>query len=344
MKLLNLVAATLVLSGSYRAYAQEANIGMALDSSSLDDNAVAIYAEACEPLKKDEPKSSIRMRVTDKASFNAVSNMTELDKFKILDRHDLNVLVYNIVDNYVEDMAVRTTSHNTSDICLEVTGYVRKENINKAYQEAKNTPKEDNSEVKGLNEDDLVEEEDSPLSLVQPEASINTKTNISAFTNSEPQSELRQSETIPDKKARLVYIEPVEFFNNTQSESHAQILKEIFAHNENFYLTDKKDLADYVIKSKILRAKVDPINRNTNRLQMVLAVGVQFKDTNTTSVEHQNRFILFSSDESEQKVAADLMKKLFEKAAEPILDKVEQNARKKSENNTLPKIITPNKF
>ena len=142
-----------------------------------------------------------------------------------------------------------------------------------------------------------------------------------------------------DKK-KLLYIAPVEFYNNTTSESHTQSIRELFADNPDFYITDKEDLADYVVRSKVLRAKVDPINSNTNRLQMVLAMGVKIKDSGTTSVEHQNRFILFSSEEDEQKVAADLMKKLFKKASEPILNKIENDIRKKSDNGSL---ITPNK-
>lgn len=342
MKFANPVIVLLALMISGNVFAQEANVGMALDSSSLEDSAVAIYAEACEPLKKDEPKSSVRMRATDKASFNAVANMSELDLFKKkLDRHDLNVLIYGIVDNYVEDMAVRTTSRDGNDICLEVTGYVKKDNINKAFKEMKTAPKEEEEEdARGLNDDDMIEDQKEGVKS-QPVISAQS----SAITENVEEKiiEAEAPANVPEKKIQLLYLAPVEFFNNTQSESHTKILKEIFANNENFYLTDKEELADYVIKSRVLRAKVDPINKNTNRLQMVLAVGVQFKDTNTTSIEHQNRFILFSSDEDEQKVAADLMKKLFGKAAEPILNKVEQDARKKGSNRAFPQIITPNK-
>ena len=91
----------------------------------------------------------------------------------------------------------------------------------------------------------------------------------------------------------------------------------------------------------MLRAKVDPINSNTNRLQMVVSVSGEFVDKESTTTEHQNRFVLFSSDDNEQSVAADLLKKLLEKAAEPIFNKIENSERKKQSNAFLPDIITP---
>lgn len=319
--------------------AAQHSLNVAIDSSSLDEDAAAIYGSACEKIKQQEPKSSIRLRATDKASFDAVKNLPELSDFKTqANEHDFNVLVYTIVDNFIEDLAVRTTRQNENEICVEVTGYVKKNNI--AAVGSENASAE-SALSKELNEDEKDIETPSKTQGISVPEKVLPQDSIPAPTSLIP-SEADNRETQNNgKNMRLLYIAPVEFFNNTVSESHKQILKEVFDKNDYFYLTDDRNLADYVITSKVMRAKVDPVNSKTNRLQMVISVGVEFTDNGASTTEHQNRFILFSSDDDEQETAAKLMRKLLTKAGEQILNKVETNARKHQETGSLPKIITP---
>lgn len=327
------------------AFAEDEVSAVALDSSSLDDNVMAVYSEACEKIKSDETKSSVRMRATDKASFNAVSKLSELSDLQTeLGRHNFNVLVYNIVDNYVEDLAARTTKQDAENICVEVTGYVRKESLATAVSEIRqaNTASETISDV-SLRTEDLVEVQEQNSSESTSETStdlVSTPTAQNLLPENVAIDENKPSPVKESISKKLLYVAPVEFYNNTTSESHTKNIRDLFANHSDFYITDKEDLADYVIKTKVLRAKVDPINSNTNRLQMVLAMGVKIKDSGNTSVEHQNRFILFSSDDDEQKVAGDLMLKLFKKASEPILNKIENDIQKNSGETSL---ITPSK-
>lgn len=319
--------------------AAQGSLNMAIDSSSLDEDAAAIYGSACEKIKPQEPKSSIRLRATDKASFDAVKNLPELSDFKTqATEHDFNVLVYTIVDNFIEDLAVRTTRQNENEICVEVTGYVKKDNI--AAVGSENVNAERNSS-KELNEDEKFFESQSDIQDISAPKKVLPSGSVPAPTSFIP-PDAENSENPNDKKnMRLLYIAPVEFFNNTVSENHKQILKEVFDKNDYFYLTDDRNLADYIITSKVMRAKVDPVNSRTNRLQMVISVGVEFTDNGASTTEHQNRFILFSSEDDEQETAAKLMRKLLIKAGEQILNKVETNARKRGETGSLPKIITP---
>ena len=144
-----------------------------------------------------------------------------------------------------------------------------------------------------------------------------------------------------DDNRGLIYIAPTEFFDKTTSDAHAQVLREMFENDNDYLITDKKDLADYIIKTKVLRAKVDPINSSTNRLQMVVSVEAEFPDEKASAIEHQNRFVLFNSGENEQEVAAKLLKKLFAAAGEKIKDKVNQAERRRRPDKALPEIITP---
>ena len=155
-----------------------------------------------------------------------------------------------------------------------------------------------------------------------------------------PLTEEESNQNIDDKRG-LVYIAPTEFFDKSTSDAHAQILRALFENDKNYFITDKKDLADYIIKTKVLRAKVDPINSSTNRLQMVVSVEAEFPDEKASVIEHQNRFVLFNSSENEQEVAAKLLKKLFAAAGEKIKDKVNQAERRRRPDKALPEIITP---
>ena len=84
---------------------------------------VKIKGEACEKFVPGQSKSSIRVRVTDKASYKAVSQVENLaDVRSRMLEHDFNVIVYNLVDNYVRDLMVRTTSQNDKELCVKVTG------------------------------------------------------------------------------------------------------------------------------------------------------------------------------------------------------------------------------
>lgn len=289
--------------------------GVAVDSSSLDADAIAVYATACEKIKDGEAKSSVRVRATDKAAFNAVETISLLKEIKDeTNPHDFNVLVYNLVDNYLEDMNVRTTRQDGEQICVEVTGYIKDSYVLDAVNNAQNN---DKLQI------------EAPVVVSEPATPA-----PSAPTALETPKETAESRA-------LVYIAPVKFYNGASSAQHREILAEIFQNSKYVLLTEKSDLADYIITPEILRAKVDPINSNTNRLQMVVSVSGNFVEEDSSTTEHQNRFVLFASSDDAQKVAADLMQKLLSKAAEPILNKIEAKEHKKRSNSFFPEVITP---
>lgn len=338
---------------------------VSLDTASLDKDVTSVYGTDCEKVKPGEARSTVRVRVTDKASYLAVSSLPDLRNAKVeLNEHDFNVMVYNLVDNNIEDMAIRTTKQTPEEICVEVTGYISGKNIFAAIGEALDRQKngeEDNvtAENGGLAPSDLAETENGPLpeaeakpeqpaksDLVEKEPLYTPDESIPSPPVSEeqtPSAEQEKEDYLQAKAASkgLIYITPTEFFNKTTSAKYAEILREMFVKSDYFYVTDKIELADYVIGSKVLRAKVDPINKDTNRMQMVIAVESRNTDSGETETEHQNRFVLFSSSENEQKVAAKLMKQLFEKAADKIITELEIAQRRKNNDAGLPAVITP---
>ncbi len=341
--------------------AQAADNDVSLDTSSLDSDVISVYGTDCEKIKAGEARSTVRVRVTDKASYLAVSSLPDLKNAHVeLNDHDFNVMVYNLVDNSIEDMAIRTTKQTPDEICVEVTGYISGKNIFAAIDEALNRQKNASEPEEEINETqqdiEPVEEQKTVAQETQPsEVDVSQKQALYAPETQpdEVQQEIPQTIEEPSSSQEddylaakaaskgLIFISPTEFFNNTSSAKYSEILREMFVKSEYFYITDKKELADFVITPKVLRAKVDPINAETNRLQMVISLESYNPATEETNTEHQNRFVLFNSSEDEQEVASKLMKQLFAKAADKIITELEIKQRKKNNDAGLPPIITP---
>lgn len=312
------------------AFLPTANADVVPDNQQLDD-IQTLFGEACERVKSQETISSIRMRATDKATFDAVKNLEVISSLqKQYDEHDLNVLVYKIVDNYVEDLGVQTTQQNAQKICVEITGYVNAKNITAAMEELK-SEQETASVAEVVDEQNLSDVENVSQAPNIPQTTSSSEKLLSETEKFATQTNASQAQNIP--ASQLLYIAPLEFFNNTSSKEYVKILDRVFDNNAYFQLTTDENSAGYIISSKVLRAKVDAINSNTNRMQMVVSVEVKNKMDGSSAIEHQNRFILFNSTEDEQKVAANLMQKLLTKAAKLILNKVEKMARVQAEKN-----------
>ncbi len=295
----------------FSAFAQE----VLVDDAALDENVTAVYGTACENIRAGEAKSSARVRVTDKASFLAVQKINGLEEFKKeVNDHDFNVMVYNLVDNYLEDMAVRTTSQNDEKICVEVTGYIQKNNI-----------------VKSINE--TLQQSAAPDEEQEFETNPELEEIMTAATEkSKPET------TQETADVRKIYLAPVQFYNDSQSEAYHPLFEEIFADTGLAFAAEEKN-ADYVIRPKVLRAKVDPINKDTSRLQMVVSMELESKENGQTTTSHQNRFVLFTADSGEQEAARKLLSKLFSKAGDELKEKISQNEQKQLPG--LPPVITP---
>ena len=296
-----------------------------------------LFGSACERIKPQESVSSIRMRATDKATFDAVQNLETLislhDKYN---DHDWNVLIYNIVDNYVEDLGVQTTQQNEQKICVEVTGYVSSHNIAYAIEALEQNQISNDETSMTQTTDNSFTTDSAPLqNETEDETNLNDANEENTITNEEKTENIS---SVP-----LLYIAPLEFFNQTSSKEYVKILEKVFYDNAYFQQTDNENDASYVIYSKVLKAKVDAINSNTYRMQMVVSVEVKNKIEGSSAIEHQNRFILFDSSDDEQKVAANLMQKLLTKAGKLILNKVEKMAKLQTQPSDQA-LITPQKY
>lgn len=357
---------------------------IAAASQAFADDTVKIAGKACEIYSSATSKSSIRVKVTDKASYNAVSQIPSLLELKSqMLEHDFNVIVYNLVDNYVQNMSVKTVDQSDDELCVEVTGYIPAEDINMVvanyspsnpapeydFAKANNVVEEDNTpfvedkptmaEVmyNGPSDFDKTPEPTAAPIAYQPE---NENTDITSAAdvpsvdetpvadenkpddipvvaeNTEPEVETPTEHgeytpdiTLEETQKSLVYVAPVEFSNNTHSSKPIDVIKNLFDNGEVYTILDHPDGADYTISSKVLKAKIDQINSQTRRLQMVVSAELKIKGADGSIADHQNRFVLFNSDENEQEVAMNLLRKLLFKSGKKLYARVEQNEQKR---------------
>lgn len=304
--------------------------GPAITTLAAEGETAAIYATICEPIKDGEAKSSARVRATDKACFKAVEKISQLQEYRNqYPTHDFNVMVYKIVDNYLEDLTIRTTEQDAEQLCVEVTGYLQEKNIKTAIAENMQKHEQETSQYpEALDIEDRQAALQPIVTELPPKPEITIKKEIAA------EEILDETHSEHSEKTR-VWVEPTEFFNKTSTSAFAEEIKQALRQEKDTSFAASEKNADYILKSKVLRAKVDPINSQTNRLQMVIAVELVNTRNKKNFLEHQNRFILFESSEDEQIVANSLMKKLLRQAVKNIAAKIE-NSQNKPE-----AIITP---
>ena len=177
--------------------------------------ALEIYGNACEKVISGESKSSTRVRATDKAVFLGVKRLDSLSRAKqILNEHDQNVMIYRLVDEYVEDLTVKTVEENDAKVCVEVKGWLSPGAISEVEKE--------------------FIADNSPVNEATPEAVVEVAREVKEDISLSPQN--------PESLA-LLHIKTLEYYNGGKSGKYTQILKEQFADNPYFYLTDDAEIA-----------------------------------------------------------------------------------------------------
>ena len=284
---------------------------------------ILVFADMCEKIsqEKDDSLSKARLRASDKAVVAAVSSLPVLElPRKEFDEYDFNVLVYKLVDNHVEDLNVKTVSQTPDKVCIEIKGFITGDNIITAVMETKRMSDERAlSRVKenlgGKTSIQIHEEieksiyreaEITPLEETAkigevgektPEIIVEDSDTIVVISNTEDNEKKTENteEANKSENKSLVYIAPLKLDDGSQLVEKTDIIRKIFSNNEYFELTDDHIKAGYIIKPNILRVKIDSINNITNRMQMVVMVEMEDKETQAFYKEHQNRFVLLSA-------------------------------------------------
>lgn len=304
------------------------------------NDVVQIKGTACEKFVTGQPKSSTRVKVTDKACYLAVSRLESLAglKAKIPD-YDYNVIVYDLVDNHVQDLTVRTVNQNSRELCVEISGTIPAADIVNLIANQVSA-EQGEAEYDFQAENDIAEEKiDIAAEAKAEEAKAEPEAEVLYEGEPKPSPEEADAAAIAEEKA-LIYVAPTWFFDGTQSSKLSEVLKEMFSNTELYQLTEDEAAADYAFYPNVNKAKVDSINSQTKRMQMVVSVELKSKGAALSSTEHQNRFVLYEVGEDEQTVAQTLLKKLLKKAGGKLFERVEK-VEQKRQDKILPPIITP---
>lgn len=254
-----------------------------------------VEADACDDRQSDDDMQTALNRAIDKASLSAVklSGIIQKQSDNKIYASVLDVISYHIIDNYLFDVEHEVTYEDAKRVCVKIKGNVA---------------------IPSAELDSLIEEyRDSLTPETLAEISEDVKQNI-AFK--------------PDKlsEKKLVYINNMRFWDGTDTNHYSEEISRLFDDNEYFLITDKKEMADFVITPNLQKAEVDKIDNSNNKMQMVLSMDItsdKITDFNKLS-DVQNHFILFSSDKEEQEIADDLIKKLLKKSVFGTAKKLEE--------------------
>lgn len=278
-------------------------------TNAAEVGSLEIKANACETAFGGESLSSTRVRAVDKAVFLGIKSLPQLDQDKgSLNEHDLNVMVYRLVDDYVEDLNSQVLKSEDNKVCVEIKGYISPLRIEEVREEFASRRTLATSTEELLEE--IAQDVDEAFT-VQPQ-------NLEGMS--------------------LVYVEPLVYYSGKKSQKYADILKERIKDNPYYFLTDDPELADFVVSPKMLKAKVDALDQTHKRFQMVVALEVTgLKDTPT--VISQNRFLLFEASEDEQDIAKRLLDKLLEAVGADLVRQIERYVQQKIEKETIERTI-----
>lgn len=244
-----------------------------------DSFLLPVKSSICVDVIASSSRSDIRFKAYDKAAFVAVKSSSYMkEKANILEDHNYNEFAYKIIDYALNDISLITTKDDDEKICLELSGII---------------------DVKKADE----------LLLSQNTSSIETQ-NVYKIAN-------EINETLPkplDETIPLIYIQDIEFYNNTTSSAYKKKMAEKLSFNPKILVTDNKELADYYIVPKLLLSKSEKINDDNSRFSMSIIVELQRANGVVVHKEEKNRYIIITKQEDTQEIAQKLLIKLLEDA------------------------------
>ncbi len=267
------------------------NIAVRADDSIIEQS---VEADACDDRQSSDDKQTALNRAIDKACFSAIklSGIIQKQDEKMY-TSVLDVISYHIIDNNLFDVEHEITFDDEKRVCVKIKGNIK------------------------IAKDDLISLINEHKKNITPESLAEISENIKQNTAFKP-------DNLSEKK--LLYINDMVFWNNSETNHYAKELKNLLDNNEYFFITDKKETADFVITPMLKKAQVDKIDNSQHKMQMILDMEItsdkipEFE----TLTDEQNHFILFSADDDEQKIADELIKKLLKKSAFGTSEKIKE--------------------
>ena len=256
----------------------------------------AVTADACDDRQADDDKHTAENRAIDSACLIAIKTSGLLQqRYPKLGVEALDLVSYRLIDEYLIDVKHKITLNDDKRVCVKVNASIEitPDDLNQLVKEYKN--------ISHFSDEGIAE------------AAEKVQDTFKAVPNE------------PDEK-QLVYITPMVFYDGTETNHYEKYLKELFNNNSYFFVTDDLKLADYIVTPRLVRAEVDEMDANNNKMRMMveLDTAAPNKTEFMPLSEQQNHFILFATDKNEQKIADTLLKKLLSRAAITTITKLEK--------------------
>ena len=291
---------------------------------------ISVFASACENLAEGESKASARVRATDKASFKAVEEIPELSRFRSnMNTHNFNIKVYQLVDNYLEDLKINADSPSDGSVCVELSAYLPAAAIAEVFSAEQEDIKD---KALSLELESTTNEENVLGITIPPKPNIVINEQIAYENKAEPAREIGEKkafvvtqpkDSVSSKEDDVrVFVDRTTFYNGASTGGFFSQIEQALLGIPGVKAIAVNDDADYVLRTKVLKARVDSINSETSRLQIVVALELTDTASSKTITEHQNRFVLFDAKDDAQTVAADLTRKLLSTGLEKLLPEI----------------------
>ena len=287
------------------------------NSAYAQDNEVisqAVEADACDDRQQDFDKQTMEYRAVDKASLTAVKSAGVIQKYgSDLTPAVIDIIAYRLIDEYLANVEHQVTLSEVNRVCVHVSA-----NLEISADELKS----------------LIEEHKKAAepARINPDAEVKMAAEVAEEVK---QKTAFKPQNLKEKK--LVYIENMKFWDDTDTNHYTDFLKEQFSHSDYYFVTNDKNLADFVIEPELTKAEVDKIDDINHKMQMVVVLqtiaqhDADFKPLK----QEQNHFVLFAADKDEQQMADNLIIKLLTRAAADANNKINKFLQDELEKNKI---------
>ncbi len=278
------------------------------------ENSLAVEASACDEKQQGYDAKTMEYRAVDKASLIAVksSGIIQKNGTNLLPAV-IDIIAYRLIDEYLQNVEHKVTVSEPNRVCVNVTG-----NLEISTDELKALIKE--------------HKEAAEPARINPEAEVKMAEEVA--------EEVKKATAFKPKnldEKKLLYIKNMSFWDGTDTNHYADMLKEQFSHSDYYFVTDNIDLADFVVVPALKKAVVDKIDDTNHKMQMVVELQVLSPHYNdfTPIQQEQTHFILFAADKDEQQVADSLIQKLLTRSAVDANGKIHKYLQNELEKNEL---------
>lgn len=273
-----------------------------------------VEASACDEKQDGFDAKTMEYRAVDKASLTAVKTSGIIQKHSgNLSPAVVDIISYRLIDEYLQNVKHTITLSEPNRMCVKVTADLEI----------------DDKELAALVEEHKKAAEPA---RVNPEAENKIAEDVAAEVKDKTAF---KPQNLKEKK--LLYIADMKFWDKTENNHYTDWLKEQFSHSDYYYVTDDKNLADFVVTPLLNKAAVDKIDKTNRKMQMVveLRTDAAFDSDFVPIQQEQTHFILFAADKDEQQIADTLIKKLLTTAVNDANNKINKYLQNKLEKSEL---------